>query len=79
MQAERTAYDALRTHTALAMDLGAHPNFILGAYSVALLNVAALSAWVIVANRRQRQILSDLEARGIMRRSERAAERQPLP
>ena len=73
MQAERT------THTALARDLGAHPNFILGAYSVALLNVAALIAWVIVANRRQRQILSDLEARGIMRRSERAAERQPLP
>jgi len=59
------------------MDLGPHVAFILGAYSVALLIVAALIAWVIVDNRRQRQMLSDLEARGITRRSERAAERQP--
>jgi heme exporter protein D len=58
------------------MELGPHAAFILGAYSVALLIVAALIAWVIVDNRRQRQMLSDLEARGIMRRSERAAEKQ---
>jgi heme exporter protein D len=58
------------------MDLGPHAAFILGAYSVALLIVAALIAWVIVDNRRQRQMLSDLEARGITRRSERAAEKQ---
>jgi len=59
------------------MDLGPHAAFIVGAYSVALLIVAALIAWVIVDNRRQRQMLSDLEARGITRRSERVAERQP--
>ena len=59
------------------MDLGSNAAFIVGAYSVALLIVAALIAWVIVDYRRQRQILSDLEARGIMRRSERTAERQP--
>ena len=59
------------------MDLGSNAAFIVGAYSVALLIVAALTAWVIVDYRRQRQILSDLEARGIMRRSERTAERQP--
>jgi heme exporter protein D len=58
------------------MDLGPHSAFIVGAYSVAFLIVAALIAWVIVDNRRQRQMLSDLEARGITRRSERAAERQ---
>jgi len=59
------------------MDLGPHAAFIVGAYSVALLIVAALIAWVIVDHRRQRQMLSDLEARGITRRSERTAERQP--
>jgi heme exporter protein D len=59
------------------MELGPHAAFILWAYSAALLIVAALIAWVIVDHRRQRQILSDLEARGITRRSERTAERKP--
>ena len=59
------------------MDLGPNTAFIVGAYSVALLIVAALIAWVIVDNRRQRQTLADLEARGVTRRSERAAERRP--
>jgi heme exporter protein D len=59
------------------MDLGPHAAFIVGAYAVALLIVAALIAWVIVDHRRQRQVLSDLEARGITRRSERVSERQP--
>ena len=58
------------------MDLGPHAAFIIGAYCVALLIVAALIAWVIVDNRRQRQLLADLEARGITRRSERTAEKQ---
>jgi len=58
------------------MDLGPHAAFIVGAYAVALLIVAVLIGWVLIDNRRQRQILSDLEARGITRRSERSAGRQ---
>jgi len=58
------------------MDLGPHAAFIVGAYAVALLIVAALIGWVLIDNRRQRQILSDLEARGITRRSERSTGRQ---
>jgi heme exporter protein D len=59
------------------MDLGPHAAFIIGAYSVAILIVAALIAWVLIDQRRQRQLLSDLEARGIKRRSERSPERYP--
>ena len=58
------------------MDLGPHAAFIVGAYAVAILIVAALISWVLIDNWRQRQILSDLEAKGIMRRSERSPERQ---
>jgi len=58
------------------MDLGPHAAFIVGAYAVAILIVAALISWVVIDNWRQRQILSDLEAKGIMRRSERSPERQ---
>jgi heme exporter protein D len=59
------------------MDLGPNAAFIVGAYSVAILIVAALIAWVLIDQRRQRQLLSDLEARGIKRRSERPPERHP--
>jgi heme exporter protein D len=59
------------------MDLGPHAAFITGAYAVAILIVAALIAWVLIDQRRQRQLLSDLEARGITRRSERSPERHP--
>jgi len=59
------------------MNLGENAAFIIGAYSAAFLIFAALIAWVIVDHRRQRQLLSELEARGITRRSERAAERVP--
>ena len=58
------------------MDLGPHAAFIVGAYAVAILIVAALISWVLIDNRRQRQILSDLETKGITRRSERSPERQ---
>jgi heme exporter protein D len=58
------------------MDLGPHAAFIVGAYSVALLIVAALVGWVLIDHRRQRQILSELESKGITRRSERSPERQ---
>jgi heme exporter protein D len=58
------------------MDLGPHAAFIVGAYAVAILIVAALVSWVLIDHRRQRQILSELEAKGITRRSERSPERQ---
>jgi heme exporter protein D len=59
------------------MDLGPHAAFIIGAYAVAILIVAALIAWVLIDQRRQRQLLTDLEARGITRRSERSPKRHP--
>jgi heme exporter protein D len=59
------------------MDLGPHAAFIVAAYAVAILIVAALIAWVLIDQRRQRQLLSDLEARGITRRSGRLPERHP--
>jgi len=58
-------------------NLGPHAAFIVGAYAVALLIVAVLVIWVVVDHRRQKQILADLEARGIVRRSERTNERGP--
>jgi heme exporter protein D len=58
------------------MDLGPHAAFVVGAYTVALLIVAALVGWVLIDNRQQRQILTDLEAKGITRRSERSPERK---
>ena len=59
------------------MDLGPHAAFIVGAYAVAVLIVAAMIAWVWVDHRRQLKILAELEARGVTRRSERAGEGSP--
>ena len=56
---------------------GKNADFIIGAYAIAVLIVAALIVWVIADHWRQRQRLSDLEARGITRRSERNTEKQP--
>jgi heme exporter protein D len=57
------------------MNLGPHAAFIVGAYSAALLIMAALVAWIVLDSRRQKRILADLEARGITRRSGRTGER----
>jgi len=56
------------------MDLGPHSAFIVAAYAVAVLIVAAMVAWVRIDHRRQIKILAELEARGVMRRSERTGE-----
>lgn len=53
------------------MDLGPHAGFIWAAYGVAVLVLGALSAWIQFDARRQRNLLVDLEARGITRRSAR--------
>ena len=55
------------------MNLGPHAAFIIGAYGVATLIVAAMIAWIFLDHRRQMRILSDLEARGVTRRSERTS------
>lgn len=52
--------------------LGDHAGFILAAYGLSALIVAALVVWVVVDGRTQRRRLADLEARGIRRRSRRA-------
>jgi heme exporter protein D len=53
------------------MDLGPHAGFILAAYAVATIVVAALIAWVMIDYRAQRRMLGMMEARGVTRRSQR--------
>jgi len=57
------------------MDLGPHAGFIIGAYVIASVVVAALVIWVTVDHAAQKRALADLERRGITRRS---AETPPL-
>ena len=54
------------------MDLGPHAAFIVSAYGIAALIVAALLAWIMLDHRQQTRALADLEARGMVRRSERS-------
>jgi heme exporter protein D len=58
------------------MDLGPHPAFIVGAYSVAFLIMATMIIWIWLDHRQQAKTLADLEARGVTRRSERPNEGQ---
>jgi len=57
------------------MDLGPHAGFIIGAYIVATLVVAALVIWVLADHVAQKRAIADLERRGITRRS---AQPRPL-
>jgi heme exporter protein D len=50
-------------------DLGPHATFILAAYGVTFLAVAALAFFIVDDDRKQRRILAELEARGIRRRT----------
>jgi heme exporter protein D len=59
------------------MNLGPYAAFIVGAYAIAFLIVATMIAWVLIDHWRQTKILSDLESRGVTRRSERAREAKP--
>jgi heme exporter protein D len=56
------------------MNLGPHADFIVTAYGITALVVAALIGWVALDHRAQKRSLERLEARGITRRSERAVE-----
>ena len=57
----------------LNMDLGPHAAFIVIAYGLATVIVAAMIIWIVADHRRQTRSLADLEARGVTRRSERPA------
>jgi heme exporter protein D len=51
------------------MDLGPHADFIIAAYAITAVVLAALTAWVIVDHRAQVRALAELEARGVTRRA----------
>ncbi len=53
------------------MDLGPHAAFIWAAYATVAVVLAALVAWLVLDGRRQRQLVDELEARGVRRRSQR--------
>jgi heme exporter protein D len=55
------------------MNLGPHADFIIAAYAVTAVVVAALIAWVVLDYSAQRRILGDLDDRGITRRAQRKA------
>ena len=50
-------------------DLGPHAIFIVAAYGVTFVAVAALAVFIVEVDRKQRRLLAELEARGIRRRS----------
>jgi heme exporter protein D len=54
-------------------DLGPHANFILAAYGFTFAAVVALAFFIVADDRKQRQRLADLEAKGVRRRSAGAA------
>jgi heme exporter protein D len=50
-------------------DLGPHAAFIWAAYAVTFIAVLGLIVFIVQDERRQRQLLADLERQGIRRRS----------
>ena len=56
------------------MDLGPNASFIIAAYAMAALVVTGLIAWVLGDHEAQRRRIAELEARGTMRRADRATE-----
>jgi heme exporter protein D len=55
------------------MNLGPHADFIVVAYAVTIVVVAALIGWIALDYLAQQRILADLEKRGVTRRSHRTA------
>jgi heme exporter protein D len=53
------------------MELGPHSTFIVAAYAATLVIVGALIAWILRDYARLRHTMTDLEKRGIARRSQR--------
>jgi heme exporter protein D len=53
------------------MDLGPHAAYIWAAYAIVAGGLSALAAWLVLDGRRQQQLIDELEARGVRRRSRR--------
>lgn len=51
------------------IDLGKHAVFIWSSYAIVALVLAILVSWLIVDGRRLKRRLTELEARGVTRRS----------
>ena len=51
------------------MNLGPHAPFIVAAYSAAIVILAALIGWIALDYRAQSRILTELDKRGVKRRS----------
>lgn len=56
------------------MNLGPHASFIIAAYAVTGLVLAAVIAWIVADYRIQRRTLREFEALGLVRRSSRGTE-----
>lgn len=56
------------------MNLGPHVSFIVAAYSVTAVVVAALIGWIVSDYAAQRRVLGELDASGVRRRSRQANE-----
>jgi heme exporter protein D len=50
-------------------DLGQHAAFIIAAYAVTFVAVAALALFIVEDDRKQRRALAELERKGVRRRS----------
>jgi heme exporter protein D len=55
------------------VNLGPHASFIVAAYGIAVLVIAALIVWVVYENHALRQRLARLHGQGLTRHSDRAA------
>ncbi|MGD9668659.1 MAG: heme exporter protein CcmD [Hyphomicrobiaceae bacterium] len=53
------------------MDLGPHAAFIWASYAAVAIVLLLLVVWLLWDGRRQRQLLEELESRGVRRRSRR--------
>ncbi len=57
------------------MNLGPHADFIVAAYIVTAIVVAALIGWIALDYAALRRVLGRLDEHGVRRRSQRAAEK----
>ena len=53
--------------------LGPHADFIIASYAVTVLVIAALIGWIAADYAAQRRVLTNLEQRGVTRRSQRTS------
>jgi heme exporter protein D len=56
------------------MDLGQHAAYIWASYATVALVLVGLVGWLLFDGRRQQQLISELETRGVRRRSGRGGD-----